>query len=100
MTRQISSFLEYHADGQPKPFHTDPDADILAFYTRSSAASGGKCIISPGYTIYNELASTRPDIIATLARPDWPFALYDHSFLLTHFHLAQTKSLNPRNICL
>jgi hypothetical protein len=84
MTREMSPFTDSHADGLPQPFHTDPDADILAFYTRSTAASGGKCIISPGYTIYNELASTRPDIIATLARPDWPFALCDHPSHLSH----------------
>jgi hypothetical protein len=84
MTREMSPFTDSHADMLPQPFHTDPDADILAFYTRSTAASGGKCIVSPGYTIYNELASARPDIIATLARPDWPFALCDHPSHLSH----------------
>jgi hypothetical protein len=58
-----------------QPFHTDPDADILAFQTRSTAACGGKCILSSGHTVYNELARTRPDVIRTLAQPDWPFAL-------------------------
>jgi hypothetical protein len=84
MTQEIFPIPKSHANGSPQPFHTDPDADILAFYTRSNAASGGKCIISPGYTIYNELASTRPDIIATLARADWPFALYVHPTLTSH----------------
>lgn len=63
------------ANKMNQPFHTDPDADILAFQTRSAAASGGKCILSSGHTIYNELAKTRPDVIHTLAQPDWPFAL-------------------------
>jgi hypothetical protein len=69
--RMISGSI---ADIQDQPFHTDPDADILAFQTRSIAASGGKCILSSVHTIYNELALTRPDVIQTLARPNWPFA--------------------------
>lgn len=59
-----------------KPFHTDPDADILGFQTRDVAASGGKCVLASGHSIYNELARTRPDVISTLTAPDWPFALY------------------------
>lgn len=55
------------------PFHTDPTADILAFQTRGVAASGGRCVLASAYTIYNELAINRPDVIYTLARADWPF---------------------------
>lgn len=29
--------------------------------------------MSSAWTVYNELAATRPDIIHTLSRPDWPF---------------------------
>ncbi|KAI8952666.1 hypothetical protein F4801DRAFT_588774 [Xylaria longipes] len=54
------------------PFHTDW-GDILAFHTRSSTPNQGKCIVSSAYTIYNVLAKSRPDIIQTLARADWPF---------------------------
>ncbi|KAM0321844.1 hypothetical protein ACHAQA_009849 [Verticillium albo-atrum] len=36
---------------------------------------GGKCIIASGHTVYNVLAKSRPDIIRTLVRSDWPFAL-------------------------
>ncbi|KAG4416259.1 hypothetical protein IFR04_010605 [Cadophora malorum] len=57
------------------PFHTDPDADVLGFQTRDVAASGGKCVLASGHSIYNELARTRPDVISILAAPDWPFAL-------------------------
>ncbi|KAF4463563.1 hypothetical protein FALBO_9616 [Fusarium albosuccineum] len=49
--------------------------DIVSWLTRSTAASGGKCIISSAYTVYNVLAASRPDMIRTLARSDWPFAI-------------------------
>lgn len=55
-------------------FHTDNIGDLLAFQTRSTASRGGNCILSSSYSIYNELASTRPDIIRTLAAPNWPIA--------------------------
>ena len=58
-----------------KAFHTDSNADILAFQTRGSARRGGSCVLSSGHSIYNELATTRPDVIRTLALPNWPFAL-------------------------
>ncbi|KAK0747947.1 hypothetical protein B0T21DRAFT_13632 [Apiosordaria backusii] len=56
-------------------FHNEEAGDVVSWLTRSTAAAGGKCIISSAYTIYNVLAATRPDIIRTLARSDWPFAL-------------------------
>lgn len=69
------------------PFHTDPDADVLAFQTRDVAASGGRCVLASGHSIYNELARTRPDVISTLASADWPFALpyfYQRPILFHH----------------
>jgi hypothetical protein len=65
----------YATDTTLQNFHTEETGDVLAWQTRGTAASGGKCIIASAYTIYKTLAATRPDIIATLARPDWPFAL-------------------------
>ncbi|KAK1769555.1 taurine hydroxylase-like protein SAT17 [Phialemonium atrogriseum] len=56
-------------------FHNEESGDIVSWLTRSTAASGGKCIIASCYAIYNILAARRPDIIRTLARSDWPFAL-------------------------
>ncbi|OTA92068.1 hypothetical protein M434DRAFT_396749 [Hypoxylon sp. CO27-5] len=56
-------------------FHNEEAGDVVAWLTRSTAASGGKCIIASAYTIYNILAAHRPDIIRTLAKSDWPFAL-------------------------
>jgi len=55
-------------------FHTDNIGDVLAFQTRSTASRGGNAVISPAYAIYNELAATRPDVICTLAEPNWPIA--------------------------
>ncbi|KAI8961856.1 Clavaminate synthase-like protein [Daldinia sp. FL1419] len=55
-------------------FHNEEAGDVVAWLTRSTAASGGKCIVASAYTIYNILAAHRPDIIRTLAKSDWPFA--------------------------
>ncbi|KAI0175654.1 Clavaminate synthase-like protein [Hypoxylon sp. FL1284] len=56
-------------------FHNEEAGDVVAWLTRSTAAAGGKCIVASAYAIYNILAAHRPDIIRTLARSDWPFAL-------------------------
>ncbi|KAI1447686.1 Clavaminate synthase-like protein [Annulohypoxylon stygium] len=56
-------------------FHNEEAGDVVAWLTRNTAASGGKCIVASAYTIYNVLAVHRPDIIRTLAKSDWPFAL-------------------------
>lgn len=57
-----------------QPFHTEANGDILAWQTRAAAAEGGKCILASAYTAYNLLAATYPEVIHTLAKPDWPFA--------------------------
>ncbi|KAF4971662.1 hypothetical protein FSARC_1579 [Fusarium sarcochroum] len=49
--------------------------DIVSWLTRSTAASGGKCIIASAYTVYNVLAASHPEMIRTLSRSDWPFAM-------------------------
>jgi hypothetical protein len=56
-------------------FHNEESGDVVGWLTRSTAATGGKCVIASAYAIYNVLAASRPDIIRTLARSDWPFAL-------------------------
>lgn len=56
-------------------FHNEEAGDVVSWLTRSTAAAGGKCIIASAYTVYDVLASTRPDVIRTLARSDWPFAM-------------------------
>ncbi|KAM0819487.1 hypothetical protein AB5N19_05303 [Seiridium cardinale] len=55
-------------------FHNEEAGDITAWLTRSTPASGGRCIIASAYHIYNVLAAHRPDVIRTLAKADWPFA--------------------------
>ena len=54
-------------------FHTDQVPDILALQTRGRAEIGGNHNIASSYAIYNQLATTRPDILETLASPDWYF---------------------------
>ncbi|OJD30105.1 taurine catabolism dioxygenase [Diplodia corticola] len=62
------------ADSQAElPLHTDVTCDIVATLTRQCSTEGGMCTIASSWTIYNELAATRPDLIHVLARPDWPF---------------------------
>ncbi|KAL2023445.1 hypothetical protein VTK56DRAFT_2441 [Thermocarpiscus australiensis] len=56
-------------------FHNEEAGDVISWLTRSTAAAGGKCIIASAHTVYNVLAATRPEVIRTLARSDWPFAL-------------------------
>ncbi|KAI1083308.1 hypothetical protein F5B20DRAFT_455474 [Whalleya microplaca] len=56
-------------------FHNEEAGDVVAWLTRSTATTGGKCIVASVYTVYNILAAHRPDIIRTLAKSDWPFAL-------------------------
>jgi len=72
MSPRRNQCCNVQADVSTKPFHTDDLGDILAFQTRSAAARGGNCILSPAYTIYNELVATRPDVIWTLSAPNWP----------------------------
>lgn len=55
-------------------FHTDV-GDLIALMALQSAAEGGTSRISSGGRVYNELASTRPDIIKTLSEP-WPLDRY------------------------
>ncbi|KAK4208755.1 putative taurine catabolism dioxygenase TauD [Rhypophila decipiens] len=69
-----SAFDEQYSED--KPFHTDTVTDTLCLFTQSLAASGGRSVLASAYTVYNELAATRPDLIHTLAAPDWPFDTY------------------------
>ncbi|KAH0524959.1 hypothetical protein TsFJ059_007396 [Trichoderma semiorbis] len=90
---------EHHRHStSPITFHNEEAGDIISWLTRNAAKSGGKCIIASTYTVYNVLAATRPDLIRTLARSDWPFALpkfqcrpvffYQDGHLITNFGRA------------
>jgi hypothetical protein len=77
--------------GADKPFHTDTVTDTLCLFTQSLAAAGGSSVLASAYTVYNELARTRPDILHTLAAPNWPFDTFgrDPAFYrraLMYFH--------------
>ncbi|KAG1449737.1 hypothetical protein G6F56_008555 [Rhizopus delemar] len=52
-------------------YHTDA-GDIISLYAIGVAEEGGKSRIASSWTVYNELAKTRPDLIHTLST-DWPF---------------------------
>jgi hypothetical protein len=54
-------------------FHTDEVGDILAFQDRSTIKHGTRAVLAYFYAVYNTLAATRPDVIETLAKPDWLF---------------------------
>lgn len=56
-----------------QPLHTDVTCDIVATMTRHCSTDGGMCTIASAWTVYNELAAARPDLIHVLAKPDWPF---------------------------
>ena len=51
-------------------FHTDL-GDLISLVVLQTAAEGGTSMLSSSGRVYNELASTRPDIIRTLSEP-WP----------------------------
>lgn len=76
----IKDLRETHSDqviGAPayttdkQVFHTDP-GDIVSLFALEEAAEGGTSRISSSWRVYNELASTRPDLISTLSEP-WIF---------------------------
>lgn len=49
-------------------FHTDA-GDVIALFALAAAEEGGESYLSSSWTVYNELAATRPDLIRTLAEP-------------------------------
>jgi hypothetical protein len=55
-----------------QPFHNDV-CDILAMYVQQQAMEGGESHLASCATIYNEIASTRPDVLHTLSDRSWNF---------------------------
>ena len=45
-------------------------------YVQEQAVEGGESHLASCAQVYNEIASTRPDVIHTLARPTWIFDKY------------------------
>ncbi|KAI0407889.1 Clavaminate synthase-like protein [Xylaria palmicola] len=54
-----------------QPFHTDLLCGILVMYFIDRAAIGGDVLLASSWKVYNELASTRPDLIEVLGKDDW-----------------------------
>lgn len=49
-------------------FHTDI-GDVVALFALGEAFEGGQSYLSSSWTVYNELAANRPDLIWTLSEP-------------------------------
>ncbi|OTB14990.1 hypothetical protein K445DRAFT_12270 [Daldinia sp. EC12] len=64
---------------EDKPFHTDTVTDCLCLFVQSLPETGGRSVLASSWTVYNELAATRPDLIHVLAQPDWPFDTFGRS---------------------
>jgi len=54
------------------PFHTDY-GDVVAMFVLKSASKGGTGIFAPVSAVYNRIASTYPDLLPILCKPNWPF---------------------------
>jgi hypothetical protein len=72
--KDLSSVIDANKIGAPayttdkQVFHTDV-GDVIALACLETAAAGGESKLSSSWTVYNELARTRPDLIRTLAEP-------------------------------
>lgn len=83
--KDLSAIVDASKIGAPayttdkQVFHTDV-GDVIALHCLEAAAEGGQSKLSSSWTVYNELAKTRPDLIRTLAEP-WASEKYVHSQL-------------------
>ncbi|KAL4865936.1 hypothetical protein BDV12DRAFT_173750 [Aspergillus spectabilis] len=55
-----------------QPFHTDY-APIITMYVMDCSVQGGRCLWVSSMRVYQELASSRPDVLPVLEKPNWPF---------------------------
>ncbi|GAB1317294.1 Taurine hydroxylase-like protein SAT17 like [Madurella fahalii] len=89
-------------DSEDKPFHTDTVTDCLCLFSQNLAKTGGRSVMASAWTVYNELAATRPDLIHVLSAPDWPFDTFfrnpDHYTrpILFHHHGKIIMSFSRR----
>lgn len=69
---------------------------------RAEAAEVGDHLLASSWAIYNELATTRPDIIRLLATPNWYFDPYVSRifFCSSNQPLANSVLLNPSPLIL
>ncbi|KAI2642741.1 TfdA family taurine catabolism dioxygenase TauD [Xylaria nigripes] len=83
-------------------FHTD-FGDIVSLFALETSAAGGASKLVSTWTVYNELAATRPDLIHTLSE-NWAVESFDNpkrSFLERPllFHSPATDK-NPERVAL
>lgn len=71
LTQDVIGSPAYTADKQV--FHTD-SGDIVSLFALQTASEGGASKLASTWRVYNELASTRPDLIRTLSE-DWDVEL-------------------------
>lgn len=48
---------------------------VLALHYRQCASEGGFTHLSSAWTVYNELSAKYPDVLETLATPNWPIQM-------------------------
>ncbi|KAI0477037.1 TfdA family taurine catabolism dioxygenase TauD [Xylaria cf. heliscus] len=86
-------------------FHTD-SGDIVSLFALETSAVGGASKLASTWRVYNEIASTRPDLIHTLSQ-DWPMEVFEKSDIFTKgyakrpliFHFPATDA-TPERIAL
>ncbi|KAI0390168.1 TfdA family taurine catabolism dioxygenase TauD [Xylariaceae sp. FL0594] len=81
-------------------FHTD-SGDIVSLFALETSARGGASKLASTWRVYNEIASTRPDLIHTLAQ-DWDMEVFEKTDtnspaytkrpLLFHFPASSSSS--------
>ncbi|KAK0732538.1 beta-lactamase/transpeptidase-like protein [Apiosordaria backusii] len=69
----VSKAIAVENAAHEMPFHTDLVCDVVSTLTKYCSGSGGYPILASAWTIYNELAASRPDLIHVLSQPNWPF---------------------------
>jgi hypothetical protein len=69
--RQLEEILAPAYTNDHQVFHTDA-GDIISLFAVGVAEEGGESKIASSWTVYNEIAKERPDLIETLAS-DWIF---------------------------
>ncbi|CCH44856.1 hypothetical protein BN7_4425 [Wickerhamomyces ciferrii] len=54
----------------PQMFHNDFGGDVVSLFVNEVPKQGGESLVTSGYTVYNELAAKRPDLLNVLAKPN------------------------------
>ncbi|KAI8069426.1 hypothetical protein BC940DRAFT_332339 [Gongronella butleri] len=72
--RDLKDILAPAYTNDHQVYHTDA-GDIISLFAIGVAENGGRSKIASSWTVYNEIARTRPDLIHTLSQ-DW---IFDHT---------------------